>query len=150
MLQSFAVQRVLALAVLSLALSGCCGPCFAPCIPGVWPKPAPEAEALVILSDEQYDGHYSITNRRLRLELRRGKEVLHRVETPLAIGEMACLSTARRDGQPGDYFALFREDPPAHAHPLVRAWSFDLAARKIVPADPTGLRCPILCPDEEP
>jgi hypothetical protein len=28
----------------ALMLSGCCGPCLVPCIPGVWPRPSPPLE----------------------------------------------------------------------------------------------------------
>jgi hypothetical protein len=46
----------------ALMLSGCCGPCAVPCIPGVWPRPDPPME----ISDDPAKLLAPLTNESLR------------------------------------------------------------------------------------
>ena len=103
----------------------------------------PDIAGVAQLGDDAYEGRYTVSGHRLVLELSRAGKTLDRLETRLAKHEYTCIATTP------DHFALFGEDA-SHAHPLVRAWRFDLGAGKIVAVDPLGLHCTALCPDEEP
>jgi hypothetical protein len=118
----------------------CCGPCLAPCIPGVWPRTAPAQERGAFLLQDDYIVDFYRQGPHHRIELRRAAETLDAVEVPASQTSFVCMGAASRDNDLVEYVAIAEEDS-AHEHPVRFAWKVDKATKKLVRTDSARVHC---------